>query len=116
MTPEQRKHLLEACEAGDDVRIVTLALHIAATAAREGRTDTAVACRRAVDRHQQEEADARAHQEKRLTIATQLLAGVIPHLEGPSFFMGSDRAHAALAAAEDLLRNNRSFPQISYQG
>ncbi len=48
MTPNQRQLLGEACESGDDVRIVTVVLQIAATLAREKRVAEAVKIRESV--------------------------------------------------------------------
>lgn len=77
MTPEQRRALVQACEDGDEVRIVTLALQIAASLARAGDQPKAMAIRRAVDDHQAREEREQAHQRMRDEFAKVALAGIL---------------------------------------
>lgn len=72
MTPEQRTAFIEACDAGDEVRAVTLALQIAAHNARAGRTEQAMAIRSEVDRKQAAEAWARERRRLRLEVAAMI--------------------------------------------
>lgn len=77
MTPEQKGALLSACTEGDDVRIVTVALSIAATHARAGDTASAMSIRRLVDDHQGREERERERQRMRDEFAKVALAGIM---------------------------------------
>ena len=70
MTPEQKRELIAACDAGDDVRAVTLCLQIAAWNARAGLQETAIACRRLVDELTHADARRAEYMRHRLAIAT----------------------------------------------
>jgi hypothetical protein len=72
MTPEQRKALVDACETGDDVRIVTIALQVAAMLARERKVDAAMAIRGRVDQMKAEKHMHEERRRKRLEIAASL--------------------------------------------
>jgi hypothetical protein len=74
MTPEQKRELLAACEEDNDIRIVTIALQVAATAARARQTGVAHHIRFLVDNlHRKEDAE-REYRRTRLTVATALFA------------------------------------------
>lgn len=77
MTPDQRRALVHACEAGDDVQTVTLALHIAASLARSGDQPKAMAIRRAVDDHQAREERERERHRLRVEFAKAALPGIL---------------------------------------
>jgi hypothetical protein len=77
MTPEQKRDLIAACDAGDDVRAVTLGLQIAAWNARAGMQDTAIACRRLVDDLQHADARRSEYMRRRLEIATAVSPALI---------------------------------------
>lgn len=74
MTPEQRTALLSACEEGNEVRIITIALQIAAKAARDGKQAVAVALRDLVDAHHRIGEAEKLYRAKRETIAAMILA------------------------------------------
>ena len=74
MTPEQKTQLIAACESGDDVRIVTVALQVCAWLARNGRQLEAIALRSSTDDVARTEHAIREHKKKRLEIASLLFA------------------------------------------
>jgi hypothetical protein len=121
MTSGQYKALMEACEKCDEVRIITCALQIAATAARERRQDTAIAIRHLVDAHQGREQAEREYKRQRLALASQILSGLAANPGGP--FQANDRsgwsltncdesqvAGVAVGLADSLLMVNASAP------
>lgn len=77
MTPEQKRELIAACEAGDDVRAVTLGLQIAAWNARAGLQETAITCRRLVDDLRHADANRAEYMQRRLAIATAVSPALI---------------------------------------
>ena len=77
MTPDQRSALLAACEDGNAIRIVTVALSIAATHAREGDAKTAMGIRRLVDDHQSREERERERHRLRVEFAKAALPGIL---------------------------------------
>jgi hypothetical protein len=97
MTPEQKRELIAACEAGDDVRAVTLGLQIAAWNARAGLQETAITCRRLVDELRNADANRAEYMQRRLAIAT----AVIPVLIGEG--TRQDAADEAIRCADALL-------------
>lgn len=70
MTPEQKRELIAACDAGDDVRAVTLSLQIAAWNSRAGKQADAIACRKLVDDLLHADSARAEYMRNRLTIAT----------------------------------------------
>jgi len=78
---EQRADILAACEAGDSVRVVTLALAIAATHARAGDTDKAIGIRRQVDDYHTREERER---ERRRMLDQAALAAITGLLANPN--------------------------------
>ena len=73
MTPEQRTALIAACDEGNDVRIVTMALHIAAHLARERRNGEAATIRDLVDEHDRSDGYDREFRRMRLDVAKRLI-------------------------------------------
>jgi hypothetical protein len=99
-TAEQRKQMIAAFDAGDDVRAVTIALSIAATMARSGDTSGAMAIRGEVDRQQAEAHRQTEYRRIRLDVATRLLAAGID-----DWSVGD-----AITAADGLISANNTMP------
>jgi hypothetical protein len=97
VTPDQRRILVEACESGDDVRIVTIALQIAATLARDKRVVEALAIRKAVDDHNRQDSEWIEWKRVRLQVASQLIRQDMTVL-------------AAITQAAALMRANEREP------
>lgn len=121
MKHEQKNALIEACRTDDEVRIITCALHIAANAARERRQDVAIAIRHLVDAHQGREQAENEYKRQRLTMATQILAGLAsnpggPYQENPRSGWGlcncdhAQVAGEAIALADSLMVANAVAP------
>ena len=107
MTSEQYKALMEACKNSDDVRIVTLALQIAATASREKRRNMAIGIREIVDHHLDAPTQIREYYRHRLEIATKAMAGLI------SRSVAWDPAEVAALSvryADALMESNAKVP------
>lgn len=113
--------LINACKGEDEVRIITCALHIAATAARERKQDTAIAIRHLVDAHQNAEQAEKAYREQRRIMATEILAGLVANPGGPYQENGrtgwglcncdhSQVAGEAVGLADSLLLANANSP------
>lgn len=98
MTPQQRAALIEACEAGDEVRCTTIALQICATAAREGRSTAARNIRTFLDGMRNREAAEQAYRLKRIDIVTKL-AMLNPSASVPELVEHADRIISACAEA-----------------
>ena len=97
MTPTQKTELLRAVEEGNDVRIVTLALHAAAQAARERRQDEAIAMRTLIDDYQ-----SRGHAEKEYKkLRLQLVAPLFMSYPGETLEWS---AVQAVAKADALIK------------
>ncbi len=77
MTPQQKEELIRACDSGDDVKAVTLCLHIAAWNARKGLRETAVQCRALVDELQNADANRAEYMRTRLKIAMAVSGKII---------------------------------------
>ena len=112
MKHEQKNALIEACRTDDEVRI------IASNAARERRQDVAIAIRHLVDGREQAENE---YKRQRLTMATQILAGLAanpggPYQENQRSGWGlcncghSQAAGEALALADSLMVANAVAP------
>ena len=99
MTPEQKTQLIAACENGDSVRIVTIALEVCAWLTRNGWQTTAVGLRRSIDDISRTEHAIREHKKKRLEIAALLFAS------DPSYSAGE-----AVRGADLLMRTNEGTP------
>lgn len=99
MTPEQKTQLVAACESGDDVRIVTVALQVCAWLARNGRQLEAIALRNSTDDVARTEHAIREHKKKRLEIASLLFAS------SPNYSAGE-----AVRGADLLVRTNEGIP------
>ncbi len=98
-TAEQRKQIIAAFDAGDDVRAVTVALSIAASMARSGNTTGAMSIRSYVDRIHADAHRQAAHRKMRLEIASM------------RYSMNSCiRADEALKEADDLIMANEAMP------
>jgi hypothetical protein len=97
MTPEQKRELIAACEAGDDVRAVTLGLQIAAWNARAGFQETAITCRRLVDDLRHADTNRAEYMQRRLAIATAVSPVLIGH------GLREDAAAEAIRYADALL-------------
>ena len=100
MTPEQQTALLEACRESNDVRIVTIALQVAANCARNKRQEDAIAIRNSVDAMQ-----VVAHREKeyrkiRLEVAARLYADPVINCD----------ANDAVRFADSLIKANNETP------
>jgi hypothetical protein len=104
MTPEQRQELIAACDAGDDVRAVTVGLQIAAWNARAGFLETATKCRQLVDDLRHAGAARAEYMQRRLAIATAVSRALIGH--GPR----QDAAAEAMRYADALLDALSSIP------
>jgi len=83
MHATQMSALINACKDHDEVRIVTCALHIAATAARERKQDAAIAIRHLVDAHQGREQAEKEYKRQRLDLAARILSGLVANPGGP---------------------------------
>jgi hypothetical protein len=94
MTPEQKTALIDACERQDEVRAVTIALQIAAKAARDKKNDAAVAIRDLIDAHKSRDQVAKEYRQLRLTVATQIASGMMAN--------GNCRAPTTSAGHENL--------------
>ena len=68
MTNEQRNQLIAACETGDDVRIITIALHVAASCARAKQLDAAIAIKSRIDAVQGQLASEKEYRRERLEV------------------------------------------------
>lgn len=77
MTPEQKTALIDACERSDGVQAVTIALQIAAKAARDKKNDAAVAIRDLIDAHKSRGQVEKEYRQLRLTVATQIAGGMM---------------------------------------
>ena len=121
MTPEQRTNLIAACELGDEVKIITLALQIAAKSARDGKVKEAVAIRHLIDAHQGREQAEKEYKRQRQEIATQVLAGLVanpggPYQSSPRCGWGlvnctrEDIAYEAVRIADSLIDANQGVP------
>lgn len=121
MHATQMQALINACKDHDEVRIITCALHIAATAARELKQDVAIAIRHLIDAHQGREQAEKEYRRQRMTMATQILAGLAANPGGP--FQANDRsgwsltncdenqvAGVAVGLADSLLMVNAAAP------
>jgi hypothetical protein len=97
MTPSQRTELVHALESGNDVRVVTIALQLAASAARERRQDDAVAIRKLVDDHHSRESADIQYRRMRLDVAKRIM----PVLTNSAWKETDSRA--AVMAADALL-------------
>lgn len=97
MTPQQKAELIAACEAGDDVRAVTVALQITAWNARAGNKAEASACLRLVDALRHADNARAEYLRQRLAIAT----AVSPSLIGTG--RREDAAAEAIRYADALL-------------
>ena len=107
MTPQQRIDLIRACDNGDDVHIVTLAMAIAATAARGGSMENALAIRAMADAHLRMEQTEIEYRRLRLEIAAQMLAPVWFVDRGMT---AEAEVAAALTGAEMLIAQNATRP------
>lgn len=96
MTPEQKNALIEACESGNDVRIVTIALQIAASAARDGRQDDSLIIRNLVDNMFRKDGADRAYRQMRLDVAKRVIPEYLAML-------GYERAAKEAVSAADAL-------------
>ncbi len=105
MHATQMQALVNACKDHDDVRIVTCALHIAATAARERKQDAAIAIRHLVDAHQRGDQVEKSYREQRLSIATKIMAGLVANPGDRSLVAGE-----AIRLADSLLFVNATAP------
>lgn len=105
MTPEQKKQLIEACDADDDVRIVTVALGVAATAARERRTEVAIQIRYLIDHNQDKDSQDREYYRRRLEIAQFL----IPRFAG-NYGTDAVAAYESVRLADVLMAMNGRIP------
>lgn len=121
MHATQMSALVNACKDHDEVRIITCALHIAATAARERKQDVAIAIRHLVDAHQGREQAEKSYREQRRIMATEILSGLVANPGGPyqeNMRSGwglcncdhSQVAGEAIALADPLLDANASAP------
>jgi hypothetical protein len=108
MTPSQKADLKAACEAGDDVRIVTVALSIAAHAARERRPNEAVVIRSRVDEHLQAEEREREHKRMRLTVAAHIMPGLLAGAHDKEKLIGVCRR--SIRVADMLMYANTTTP------
>lgn len=77
MNANQKTELLAACEQGNEVRIVTIALQIAASAARSGDLNTARDVRSMVDDHHKKEHMAAEKLRMRDEFAKAALPGIV---------------------------------------
>jgi len=73
-TTEQRKAMIAAFDAGDDVRAITIALQVCASMAREGNTSGAISIRNEVDMAHADAHRKAEHRKLRLEIAARLFA------------------------------------------
>ena len=101
MTPEQKTALVEACEKGDAVRIVTIALQVAAWLARNKRQDDAIEIRLGVDDLQQ----AAERKQRRAILRDQFAAASLSGWRSSqcAMFSASKMADLAYADAEAML-------------
>ena len=99
MLPQQRTELIAALDADDDIRAVTIALHICAHLARTNKRMEARIIRDAIDVHQSRVSAEKEHRRKRLEIATAILAG---HKYWED--------HVAIEAADRLMAENARKP------
>jgi hypothetical protein len=83
MNTMQMQELIDACKDHNEVKIITCALSIAATAARERKQDVAVAIRHLVDAHQGRDQAEKVYREQRRIIATEIMAGLVANSGGP---------------------------------
>ncbi len=97
MTPQQKEQLIMACDSGDDVMAVTLALRIAAWNARAGFRAAAAQCRALVDELQNADADRVEYMRMRLKIATAVSSEFI------SKHSTNDAAAEAIRYADALM-------------
>lgn len=105
MTAQQRAAMAAAAEAGDYVRVVTIALQIAAKAARDGDKEQAIAIRYMVDGHKRGEALEAEYRRKRLEVATALFPMAEVQEVGPARC-----AEFALIVADHLIVENARKP------
>lgn len=75
MTPEQKKELIAALDADNDVRAITIALQVCASLARNKRPDDAVKIRSMVDSFQERKSLEAEWRKKRLAIAVSIYTG-----------------------------------------
>jgi len=121
MHATQMQALVNACKDEDEVRIITCALHIAATAARDRKQDVAIAIRHLVDAHQGREQAEKEYKRQRFVLASQILSGLVANPGGP--YQANDRSGwglcncdesqvvgTAVGLAECLLAANESAP------
>ena len=99
MLPQQRTELIAALDADDDIRAVTIALHVCAYLARTNKRQEAMVIRGAIDVHQARASNERAYRIKRLEIAAVIMAGhkYIESLQ-------------AIECADGLMASNASAP------
>lgn len=103
MTPTQKTELLKALEEGNDVRIVTIALQVAAQAARERRQDEAIAIRTLIDDHQSRDYAEKEYKKLRL----QLVAPLFMLIPGETLEWS---AAQAVARADALIKACATIP------
>jgi hypothetical protein len=113
MTPQQKTELTTACERGDDVRIVTLALAVAATAARENRRDMAIQIREIVDIHLDRPTQVREYYRHRLEIAQRAMGGL---LSRSADWEPQEVANLSIRYADALMVANAELPNSLIDG
>ena len=98
MTPEQKKELIAALDADNDVRAITIALQVCAWMARNKRPDDAVKIRSMVDAVQERKSFEAEWRKKRLTIAVSIYIGRTISLED------------AIKLADSFINQNETEP------
>ena len=109
MTPEQKTALIDACERQDEVKAVTIALQIAAKAARDKKNDAAVAIRDLIDAHKSRGQVEKEYRQLRLTVATQIASGMLANANSraPTTVAGCEvLAQFAVSTADALIHVN----------
>jgi hypothetical protein len=105
VTPEQKSELLAACQDGNDVRIITVALQVAAGAARRREIEDARKIRGLVDDLQLQQARRVERRRERNELARAALIGLAstqtPVAEVASIAFGYADAMLAYQDAED---------------
>jgi len=98
MLPQQRTELIAALDADDDIRAVTIALHICAHLARTNKRMEARIIRDAIDVHQSRVSAEKEYRRKRIEIAAVIMAGQ-KYIESLQAIECADSLMAANASA-----------------